>query len=68
MDNEQIGSRLAELEKKIDAIWTSVEKTRKYFLAVIWISILVVVLPLIGLAFIIPSFLDTYMSAMNGLL
>ena len=42
------------------------EKTRKYFLAIIWITVLAVVLPLIGLAFVIPSFLSNYTAALTG--
>lgn len=58
--------KLLELEAKIDAIYASVEKTRKYFLAVLVVSVVAFVLPLIGLIFAIPSFLSTY-SALGGL-
>ncbi|HEY4517189.1 MAG TPA: hypothetical protein VJG64_04560 [Candidatus Paceibacterota bacterium] len=64
---EDVRLRLDVLEKKLDAVYASVEKTRKYFLAVVIISVLLFVLPLIGLVFIIPSFINTY-SDMGGLL
>ncbi|MSU56421.1 MAG: hypothetical protein EXS51_03930 [Candidatus Taylorbacteria bacterium] len=59
MNEEEIKQKLALLEQKIDAVYVSAEKTRKYFLAVIIVSVVTFVLPLIGLAFAIPSFLKT---------
>lgn len=55
-----LSARLGALEKKIDAVFVSAEKTRKYFLAIIVITVLAFVLPLIGLLFAIPSFLASY--------
>lgn len=55
--------RLAQLEAKIDQVYVSVEKTRKYFLTTIIISVVLVVLPLIGLVFAIPTFLETLNTA-----
>lgn len=60
--------RLDMLEAKIDAIYVSVEKTRKYFLFVMWASIIMVVLPVIGLLFAIPQFINTYSTTMQGLI
>ena len=54
--------------KKIDRIYESVEKTRRYFLIILSITIAMVVLPFIGLIFIIPSFIEIYTSSMSGLL
>lgn len=59
-------NKLTELEAKIDAIYSSVEKTRKYFLTIIWITVIAIVLPIIGLFFAIPSFLSSY-SSLSGL-
>lgn len=59
MNEEEIKQKLALLEQKIDAVYISAEKTRKYFLAVIIISVVTLVLPLVGLVFAIPSFLNT---------
>lgn len=57
------------MEKKIDAIYVSSEKTRKYFLVTLIGSAILFFLPLIGLVFAIPSFLSTYsdVSGMYGL-
>jgi uncharacterized Tic20 family protein len=60
MDEQEILERLDLLQQKIDAVHVSAEKTRKYFLAIIVISLVAFVLPLIGLFFAVPSFLSTY--------
>lgn len=65
MNEEEIKQKLSLLEQKIDAVYISAEKTRKYFLAVIIVSVVTLVLPLIGLAFAIPSFLNTISSYGN---
>ena len=58
--DEDIRQRLEAVEKKIDAVYVSTEKTRKYFLYILIGSVLVFVVPLIGLLFAIPSFISTY--------
>ncbi|MEK7514567.1 MAG: hypothetical protein AAB587_01985 [Patescibacteria group bacterium] len=67
MENELL-ERIKQQEIKIDAIWKSVEKTRKYFLMIMWVSIILFVLPLIGIIFVLPSFLNSYLGSFNGLL
>ncbi|PIQ68871.1 MAG: hypothetical protein COV91_01850 [Candidatus Taylorbacteria bacterium CG11_big_fil_rev_8_21_14_0_20_46_11] len=59
MNDEEIKQKLLVLEQKIDAVYVSAEKTRKYFLIVIIVSVVTFILPLIGFMFAIPSFLDT---------
>lgn len=61
-----IEEQLQAQAEKLDAIYASVEKTRKYFLLIMWISIAMVLLPMIGLLFAIPTFLETY-SGLNQL-
>ncbi|MFZ2187861.1 MAG: hypothetical protein WAV46_04540 [Candidatus Moraniibacteriota bacterium] len=61
--DEIILQKLAEQEKKIDAVYVSVEKTRKYFLWTLIGSVVAFVLPLIGLVFAIPFFLGSLSSA-----
>ena len=65
---ENFETRLAALEQKIEAIYISVEKTRKYFQITLWITLALVVLPAIGLLFAIPAFINSYTSALNGLM
>ena len=67
MENEII-EKIKDHDAKLDAIWESVEKTRKYFLVMMWTSVAVVVLPLIGLAIAIPKFISVYMEALDGLI
>ncbi|MCR4281301.1 MAG: hypothetical protein NUV88_03150 [Candidatus Kaiserbacteria bacterium] len=67
MDEQELGRKIDALERKIEAVYVSAEKTRKYFLTIIIISVVAFVLPLIGLLFAIPSFLSTY-SNIGGLL
>lgn len=58
--DQDLKNKLEEQSIKIDAIYKSVEKTRKYFLVIIWITVIAVVVPMIGLFFAIPSFLSNY--------
>jgi hypothetical protein len=67
MENE-ILERLKAQEAKIEAIYESVEKTRKYFLVVMWVTVALVVLPAIGLVFALPAFLKSYTASLEGLI
>lgn len=62
---QELQKKIEEQGIKIDAIYKSVEKTRKYFLTMIWITVLGVVIPMIGLAFAIPSFLSNYTNTLG---
>ena len=59
---EDVRQRLEGIERKIDAVYASCEKKRKYFLAVLLITVIAFVLPLIGLMFVVRLFLSTYSS------
>lgn len=67
MENE-ILTRLQTQDQKLDAIYTSVEKTRKYFQLIMWVTLATVLLPLVGLIIGIPLFLNSYMSSFEGLI
>lgn len=58
MEND-ILKRLEEQDKKLSVILESVEKSRKYFLWTLIISVAVIVLPLLGLVFVLPSFFSS---------
>jgi uncharacterized protein YqhQ len=60
-------SRLAALEEKVDKVFISSEKTRKYFLWTMWTSVALFVLPAIGLVFVIPMFLTNYVQPIQQL-
>ncbi len=53
-------NRIMAMEQKINAIYTSVEKSRKYFKWTLIITVVLFVLPLIGLALAIPAFMSQY--------
>lgn len=65
---EEIIKKLDEQSAKIEAVFRSVEKTRKYFLWSMIITIATIVLPLIALAVLLPWFLKTLTSAYGSLL
>ncbi|HPN54811.1 MAG TPA: hypothetical protein PLB52_02655 [Candidatus Moranbacteria bacterium] len=65
---EEILKKLEEQDKKIDAIYVSVEKTRKYFLWTMIITIVTIILPIIALIVIIPWVVNTFSSMYGGLL
>lgn len=66
--DQDIQQKLAEQEQKLDAIYASVEKTRKYFLVILWVTVLAIILPLIGLIFVIPTVIGNYTAGFEGLL
>ena len=59
--SDEILKKLQAHSEQLERIYRSAEKTRKYFLWSLIIGILTVVLPLIGLAFILPFFLKNLM-------
>lgn len=65
MEDTELRAKLEILEKKIDAVFASAEKTRKYFQWTLIGTLVAFVLPLIGLIFAIPQFLSLYGSIAN---
>ena len=57
---QDVLKKLEEQDEKLEAIYRSVEKTRKYFLWTLIITLIFMVLPLIGLIYVIPKILNTY--------
>ena len=64
---EEIKKRLDSQDELIMKIYTSVEKTRKYFLITLIASLVTFVLPLIALIFVLPWFINTYISGLGGI-
>lgn len=62
----EINKKLGALEVKVDAIYVSVEKTRKYFFWTMIVTVVVLVVPLIGMLFAIPAFMSNYSDALGG--
>lgn len=67
-NEEQILEMLSRSQEMLQKTYESAEKTRKYFLYTTIITILMIVLPLIGLLLIIPQFLETYSDMTEGML
>ncbi len=65
--DQNIIQQLQDQQEKIDKIYISVEKTRKYFFWTMVITLALFILPLIGLAFAIPSFMTNYVGSINSL-
>jgi len=66
-NEEQILEMLKHNQAVMEQVYISVEKTRKYFLYSLIITILMFVLPLIGLMIVIPMFLNNYVGALNSI-
>lgn len=64
---EEIFKKIEEQDKKLEEIYRSIEKMRKYFLWTLVVTIAVIILPLIGMLFIIPHFLKTITGSGVGL-
>jgi hypothetical protein len=54
-------------QKKIDEIYISVEKTRKYLYWTMIATIIFFILPLLAMIFIIPMIMSSYASMIGGL-
>lgn len=63
--DQEILQKFQEQDKKLDAIFKSAEKTKKYFLWVLIISVAVIILPLIGIAILIPRIVELYTGALG---
>jgi hypothetical protein len=58
--DEDLKQKVSQMDAKIDAIYASTEKTRKYFLWTLIITLALVLLPAVALLFAIPSFIASY--------
>lgn len=65
--DEELKKQLEEQRVKIDAMYKSLEKIRKYFQILVWITVAVVILPMLGLVFAIPAFMTNYVDQLSGL-
>ena len=57
--DQDLEQRLARIEQKLDATFKAADKTRKYMLWTGIITLAMIILPLIGLMFVIPQYLNT---------
>jgi hypothetical protein len=66
MIDPELLAKLEEIGAKADRAYEASEKVRKYLFWTGVITIALFVLPMIALAFVIPSFLSNYADALNG--
>jgi hypothetical protein len=60
MIDPELAARLDALEAKVDAAYKAADKVRKWMFWTGVITVALIVLPLIGLLFAIPTFLNYY--------
>lgn len=65
MEDMELARRMEAMEKKIDAVYASSEKTRKLLFWIVAAAVAAFVLPLVGLLFAVPSLLSTYSDIAN---
>ncbi len=56
---QEILKKLEENAALLEAVYKSVERMRKFFMWTLIITVVVIVLPLIGLVLVIPQFLNS---------
>mgnify|MGYP001588842476 CR=1 FL=1 len=67
MIDPELAAKLEEINAKADRACRAAEAARKYLLWTGIITVALFVLPLIGLAFAIPQFINSYSTTINGL-
>jgi hypothetical protein len=65
MEDAEFARRMDALEAKLEAVYVSSERLRKFFMWTVIISTALFVFPFIGLLFAIPSFISTYSNIGN---
>jgi len=66
MIDPELLAKLEEIGAKADQAYQASEKVRKYLFWTGVITIALFVLPLIGLAFVVPQFLSSYNGTLNA--
>ena len=56
---DRIEKKLIEVEEKVNSVYRSSERMRKYFLWTLIITLVLVIVPLLILPFVIPAFLQS---------
>jgi type II secretory pathway component PulF len=62
---DQLEAKIDSLEEKIDKLQSAIDALKRVFLWILIVSVILFVLPLIGLVFIIPEFISTYSSVLQ---
>lgn len=66
MIDPELTAKLEEIRALAEKAARSAESARKYLFWTGVVTVALIVLPLIGLAFVIPSFLSSYGATLNG--
>ena len=67
MIDPELAAKLSEISEKADRAFHAAESTRKYLFWTGVVTVALLVLPMIGLAFVIPQFIDSYTSTFNSI-
>ena len=67
MIDPELTAKLDLIEAKVEKAYQTSEKVRKYLFWTGVITIALIVLPMIGLAFAVPQFISSYTTTLNGL-
>jgi hypothetical protein len=67
MIDSELAAKLDEIGAKADRAYEASEKVRKYLFWTGVVTVALIVLPAIALAFALPQFIGNYTSTLNGL-
>ena len=67
MIDSELLAKLDEIGAKADRTYQAAEKVRTYLFWTGVVTVALIVLPMIGLALAIPSFIGSYTTTLNGL-
>jgi type II secretory pathway component PulF len=65
--DKDLNDRLDQQDMALERIEQTVKQTRRIFLWMLIASVAFIVIPLIALVFVLPSFIDTFSGAMTEL-
>ena len=65
-DMQKIQASMEDQQKKIDAMYTTLEKIRKHNVVTMWLTIIFVVLPIVLSVFALPYLMRSYAGALGG--
>ena len=67
MIDPELLAKLDALETKVDKAYHAAESARKYLFWTGIITVALIVLPMIGLMFVVPQFITNYTSTLNSI-
>lgn len=67
MIDPELSAKLEEIAAKADAAYRAAESARKYLFWTGVVTAALIILPAIGLAFVIPQFISSYTTTLNGI-